>query len=218
MKLHRIESGETLLLLYICYSILSHFLGCFFLSWSWKTLSFCTGAHLKHPHRSTVHKQIPQYTNPVCRQILALKPIQDHQNKKLSFSNVSWSRRKPPSEDFFEGWGALWCRALLGGIAAANSKFVWASPHREAEGLSEKQTSSDFPSSEESIVWGPFHWGFGSNHANLNLCWTDMGVLSSAVFWLLPGHGNWGGVLFSKAVGRKLNTAEEYHINGPKML
>ena len=42
------------------------------------------------------------------------------------------------------------------GVAAGNSKFVRAAPHREAEGLSEKHTRSDFLSSEESVARGPF--------------------------------------------------------------
>lgn len=69
---------------------------------------------------------------------------------------MSQSRRKPPSGDFLrEG---LLCDAepYEKGVAAGNSKFVRATPHREAEALSEKQTCSDFSSSKESVAWGPF--------------------------------------------------------------
>lgn len=76
-----------------------------------------------------MHKQISQDTNFVCRQILTLKPIQGHQNRKLNFSDVSWSSRKPPSEDFFKEGLQYDAEPYQEGVAAGNSKFVLCELH-----------------------------------------------------------------------------------------
>lgn len=48
--------------------------------------------------QKSVHRQISQNTDLVYKQIPILKPVQDGQNRKLTFSSVSWSRKKHPQE------------------------------------------------------------------------------------------------------------------------
>lgn len=110
--------------------------------------------------QKSVHRQISQNTDLVYKQIPILKPVQDGQNRKLTFSSVSWSRKKHPQETSPR---EVCCVMHQEGGAAACSKPAQAAPHGEAEELPEKQPSSDYPSSKDSVVRGPFDQGFGSD-------------------------------------------------------
>lgn len=84
---------------------------------------------MSHPHRRTC---ISKYNNT---QILTLKPIQDHQNRKLASAMCHRARRNHPQETYSREGLLCDAETYQKDVAAGNSKFVQAAPFREAEGF-----------------------------------------------------------------------------------